>query len=395
MKQLSQADLKDKRVLLRAGFDVPVEDGKVVDTSRIDAIVPTMKYILDAGASLVIMAHQGRPGGKPDSAFSQKPLVPVLKERLGVDVQFVASCIGAEAQKAADVLGSGQVLLLENLRYEAGEKKNDPELAKELASLADVYVNDAFSNCHRAHASMVGVPKLLPSYMGLQLAKEVEHLSKVNADPARPLALIISGAKIETKIPVIEHFLSIGDDVLVGGCIANTFIAASGFDVGESRYDEQFVTKAQEIMLESEKSENAVVHVPSDAVVATDPSEQAEKVDLPVEDVGGDMKIFDIGKVTIERYIEVIEKSETIIWNGPLGLYELNRFSHATKRIAEAVAAASARGAVTIVGGGDTLDFHRRYDYSLDAYTFVSTGGGSMLELIAGQSLPALEALAS
>ena len=395
MKQLSQANLKGKRVLLRAGFDVPMEDGKVVDTSRIEAIVPTMKHILDAGASLVIMAHQGRPGGKPDPAFSQKPLVPVLKELLGVDVQFAESCIGPETQKAAAALKPGQVLLLENLRYEAGEKKNDPELAKELASLADIYVNDAFTNCHRAHASMVGVPKLLPSYMGIQLEAEVEHLSKVNTDPARPLVLIISGAKIGTKIPIIEYFLSTGDSVLVGGCIANTFIAARGFDVGESRYEEQFIVKAQEIMLESEKSGNAVVHVPCDSVVATDVSEQAEKVNLPVENVSGDMKIFDIGKVTIERYIEVIEKSETIIWNGPLGLYELNRFSHATKRIAEAVAAASARGAVTIVGGGDTLDFHRRYDYSLDAYTFVSTGGGSMLELIAGQSLPALEALAS
>jgi len=395
MKQLSQAALKGKRVLLRAGFDVPMENGKVADTSRIEAIVPTMKHILSSGASLIIMAHQGRPSGKPDLAFSQKPLVPVLKKLLGADVQFAERCVGEETQKTAAALKPGQVLLLENLRFEEGEKKNDPALAKDLASLADLYVNDAFTNCHRAHASMVGVPKHLPSYMGLQLAAEVAHLTKVNEHPTHPVVLIISGAKMETKVPVIEHFLSKGDDILLGGCIANTFIAARGFDVGESKYEAQFTEKAQEIMLESEKPAHAVVHVPRDVVVASDPLGQAEKANLPVEDISGDMKIFDIGKVTVERYISVIEKAETVIWNGPLGLYESNRFSHATKRIAEAVAAAAKRGAVAIVGGGDTIDFHVRYHYPLNAYTFVSTGGGAMLEMIAGQPMPALEALAA
>ncbi|MDD3897200.1 MAG: phosphoglycerate kinase [Candidatus Peribacteraceae bacterium] len=394
MKNLVDATLKGKRVLLRAGFDVPLEGGKVVDTSRIEALLPTMRFILKAGASLVIMAHQGRPKGKPDPAFSQQPLVPILRKLLKAkEVQFAKSCTGKETLKAAQSLKPGEVLLLENLRFDEREKKNDPSFARELAALGDVYVNDAFTNCHRAHASMVGVPALLPAYAGLQLAEEVSHLSVINEHPGHPIALIISGAKMETKVPVIRHFLDKGDDILLGGCIANTFIAARGFDIAESKYEAQFVEEAQEIMLESEKEENAMVHVPRDAVVASAASEDAVKLNLPVENITGDMKILDIGKVTVERYVQVLQRAETIIWNGPLGLYELNRFSHASKRVAEAVAAAAKRGATTIIGGGDTIDFHTRYNYSMDAYTFVSTGGGAMLEFISGKKLPAIEAL--
>jgi phosphoglycerate kinase len=370
-----------------------MEHGKVVDDSRIQAVLPTMKAIIDGGASLILIAHQGRPKDKPDPVFSQKPLVPVLQKLLEVDVAFVDSCTGEAAAEAAAALKPRQVLLLENLRFDPREKKNDPGFAKELAAIADLYVNDAFTNCHRNHASMVGVPKLLPSFIGLQLEEEIQHLSTVMDDPARPLTLIISGAKMETKIPVIEHFLDHGDDVLLGGCVANTFIAARGFDIGESKHEAEWIEKCQELMLEADKAPQANIHLPRDVVVASEASETADKLDLPVEDVQGDMTIYDIGKVSIERYIAVIEKSETIIWNGPLGLSELNRFSHATKRIAEAVAAASKRGAVTVLGGGDTIDFHGRYRYPLDVYTYVSTGGGAMLEFIGGKELPALVAL--
>lgn len=390
---LKDAPLRGKRVLVRAGFDVPIEGGKVVDTSRITALLPTMQMILKGGASLILMAHQGRPKDKSDPAFSQKPLVPVLETLLKTKVTFADSCTGDATKSAATALKPGEVLLLENLRFDPREKKNDPAFAKELASLADLYVNDAFTNCHRAHSSMVGVPHLLPSFMGLQLEQEVRHLSKVTEDPEKPVALIISGAKMETKIPVIEHFLNKGDDVLIGGCIANTFIAARGFDVGSSRYEEEWMEKCQELMLESEIAGKAKIHVPRDVVVATEATEAATKLDLPVEDIEGDMAIYDIGKVSIERFIAVIGRAKTIIWNGPLGLYELNRFSHATKRIAEAVADACAGGATAILGGGDTIDFHTRYDYPIDAYTYVSTGGGAMLEFIGGKELPALKAL--
>jgi phosphoglycerate kinase len=394
---LKEAKLKDKKVLLRAGFDVPMEGGKITDISRIEAVVPTMKAILKGGAALIIMAHQDRPKGERVPDMSQKPIVPVLEKLLKTTVQFCDQCRGPEAKKAAAALKPGEVLLLENLRYEKEEDSKDPAkrepFAKELASLADIYVNDAFTNCHRDHASMTGVPKLLPSYMGLGLEQEVTHLSKAVDDPRHPLTLIVSGAKIETKVPVIEYFLDKGDDVLLGGCIANTFIAARGFEVGASKYEEDQMEKAQEIMLEGEKTELADVHVPRDVVVATEATDTAEKLDLPLENVMGDMMILDVGKVTIERYRKIIEKSGTIIWNGPLGMYELNRFSHASKRIAEAIRDATAKGAVSIIGGGDTVDFLQKYGYPVSDFTFVSMGGGAMLDFISGKELPALKVL--
>jgi phosphoglycerate kinase len=392
-RTLKDVNLKGRRVMLRAGFDVPIEKGRVIDTERIEAMLPTIKHILKSGASLVIIAHQGRPKGKVMKEFSQKPIVAVLEKLLKKKVAFASSCTGPDAEKKAAALKIGEILLCENLRFDKGEEGNDPAFAKKLAKLGHVYVNDAFTNAHRKHASMVALAKLLPSCMGLQMEQEVTHLSNVLGDPRRPVTLIVSGAKMETKIPVIEHFLSKGDDILLGGAIANTFIAARGFDVARSKYEEEFVDKAQELMLEADKREKADIHVPRDAVVATAPSESASKLDLPLEDVVGDMCIFDIGKVTIKRYVDIIAKSGTVVWNGPVGMYEFNRFSHATKRIAEAVAAATKRGAVTIVGGGDTLDFHKRYRYPLGAYTFVSTGGGAMLEFVAGKPFASLAVL--
>lgn len=392
-KLLKEASLKGKRVLLRAGFDLPMDDGKVTDTTRVEAILGTMKHILNEGATLVILAHQGRPKDAPDPAFSQAPIVPILQKFLGVPVHFAKDCIGPEAEKTVTAAKPGEVVLLENLRFHKGEKKNDPEFAAALAALGDVYVNDAFTNCHRVHASMVGVPKLLDAYMGLTLEQEVKHLTAVTEHPEHPLTLIVAGSKMETKVPVIQRFLEKGDSILVGGCIANTLIAGRGFDVGASRYDEEGMELAQELMLESEKEGRAKIIVPRDAVVASELSETAEKVDLPVEDIVGDMCIFDIGKVTVERYIDIIKASKMIVWNGPVGVYEYNRFSHATKRLAEAVAEATKQGAVSIIGGGDTIDFHLKYNYPLSAYTFVSMGGGAMLEFVSGKKFEALSVL--
>lgn len=391
---LSEANLKGKRVLLRAGFDLPMSpSGTVEDITRVEAIQKTMKFIIDSGAILIILAHQGRPKDAPDPAFSQKPIVDVLKKILKTTVYFASDCIGPDAEKTVAKAKPGEVVLLENLRFHPGEKKNDRAFSKALAALGDIYVNDAFTNCHRVHASMVGVAKILPSYMGFNLEQEIKHLSIALEKPERPLTLIIAGSKMETKVPVIERFLEKGDHILVGGCIANTLIAARGFDVGASKYDEQGIELAQTLMLESAKESRAKIHVPRDVVVANELSETAVKLDLPVEDILGDMAIYDIGKVTIDRYIEAIESSKLIVWNGPLGVYEYNRFSHATKRIAEAIAAATSRGATTLIGGGDTVDFHLKYGYSLSAYSFVSMGGGAMLEFIAGKKFEALGVL--
>jgi phosphoglycerate kinase len=387
---LSEADISGKRVLLRAGFDLPIEDGVVTDCSRVEALVPTMQYVLAHGASLILMAHQGRPKGKPVPEFSQKPLIPVLEKLLGTTVHFADSCTGEATRALTSSLKAGDVLLLENLRYDEREEKNDPDFAKELAELGDVYVNDAFTNCHRAHASMVGIPALIPSYMGLQLAEEVVHLSKVVDAPARPLVLIISGAKMETKVPVIEFFLSKGDDVLLGGAIANTFIAAEGHNVGASLFEAQFGESAREML---SRVGGARIHVPTDAVVATEASDQAESHTVSINDIPSDRAIYDVGEKTISSYVQAIDAASTIVWNGPLGVYEKSQFSNASKRVADALARATKRGAVTIIGGGDTIDLHTRYGLPIDAYTFVSTGGGAMLEFVSGRTLPALAAL--
>lgn len=391
---LKDADLQGKRVLLRAGFDVPVEDGKVTDETRVEAIQETMTWILNHGASLILMAHQGRPKGKADPEFSQKPLVPVLKKLLGRDIQFADSCTGPQTLKMAKALKPGEVLLLENLRYDAREEGNDEAFGKELAALGDVYVNDAFTNCHRAHASMVRVPAILPHYMGLQLEQEVRHLSKVLEDPKRPLTLIISGVKLETKIPVIEKFLAFGDDVLLGGAVANTFLAACDMNVAKSKFEPERIEAAQNMMLQAEEEGHADIHIPTDVIVAAEPTEGASSQNVPAEGVKGELSIFDLGTKTLEDYCSTIEQSGTIVWNGPLGMMEVEKFAESSKRVAEAIKRATAKGAISVIGGGDTIDFHTRYGLPLDAYTFVSTGGGAMLEFMSGEELPALAALA-
>jgi len=384
-------------VLLRAGFDVPIENGEVQDTTRIEALVPTMKHIIDGGGKLIIMAHQGRPKAKRVPEMSQKPLVSVLDKLLSVSVKFCSQCRGEEAKKMINELSEGEVLLLENLRYEKEEKSKDEterdSFGKELAELGDIYVNDAFTNCHRDHASMTSVPKFLPGCMGFAVQSELEGLSKAIEDPKRPVTLIISGAKIETKVPIIKNFMNHGDNVLVGGCIANTLIVARGFNVGKSKYDDKFVNLAKDLMLEGESEDNADIHIPFDSVVAAKATEDAEKINVPSEEIAEDMAIFDVGEKTIEGYKEIIAASGTIVWNGPMGVYEIDGFSNATRCIADAVKEATEKGAVSIIGGGDTLDFHDRYDYPMDKYTFVSSAGGAMLDFVAGKKLPALEAL--
>ncbi len=394
---LKDQNLSGKRVLLRAGFDVPIENGEVQDTTRIEALVPTMKHIIDGGGKLIIMAHQGRPKAKRVPEMSQKPLVSVLDKLLSVSVKFCNQCRGDEAKEMVNELSEGEVLLLENLRYEKEEKSKDEterdSFGKELAELGDIYVNDAFTNCHRDHASMTSVPKFLPGCMGFAVQSELEGLSKAIEDPKRPVTLIISGAKIETKVPIIKNFMNHGDNVLVGGCIANTLIVARGFNVGKSKYDDKFVNLAKDLMLEGESEDNADIHIPFDSVVAAKATEDAEKINVPSEEIAEDMAIFDVGEKTIEGYKEIIAASGTIVWNGPMGVYEIDGFSNATRCIADAVKEATEKGAVSIIGGGDTLDFHDRYDYPMDKYTFVSSAGGAMLDFVAGKKLPALEAL--
>ncbi len=390
-RTLLGTELSGKRVLLRAGFDVPIENGIVTDISRIEAAIPTMRQVLDNGAALIIMAHQDRPKGKVVPDMSQQPLVPILEKLLGIPVRFASSCVGEETKAMIQALSPREVLLLENLRYDAREEKNDVAFAKELASYADIYVNDAFTNCHRTHASMVAVAQLLPAYMGVQLQQEVEHLLPIVESPRHPLTLIICGAKIETKLPVIEHFLKKGDHILVGGAIANTFLAAQGYHVASSLYEADFIPTAQELLQQSGNG-NAQIHIPTDVVTATAPDAMAT-MHRSVNAIAEGSAVFDVGEETVQSYGDIIAASSMVVWNGPLGMYESEVFANASKKIAAAMMDAATKGAITIIGGGDTIDFHTRYSLPMTGYTFVSTGGGAMLEFISGKTLPALEVL--
>jgi phosphoglycerate kinase len=391
---LADLSIRGRRVILRAGFDVPVDNGVVTDDSRVRAILPTMKAILDGGASLVILAHQGRPKGKPLPEFSQRPLVPVLEKLLGCAVLFADTPSGPQTTDMAHALKPGQVLLVENLRYDPREEKNDPGFGRELAELGDLYINDAFTNCHRAHASMVQIPAILPGAIGLQLEEETTQLSRVIERPARPLVLVVSGAKMETKVPIIENFLDSADHIILGGAIANTFLAAKGFPIGGSLYEKEFIARAQDIMKKSEEGKHALVHLPVDVVTATSPDEAASAVNVSVDAVMEGTCIYDLGTKSIDRAIACIEKAGMVVWNGPLGYFEVERFAEGSMRLAKAIAEGTAkRGLLSILGGGDTIDLHERFKLPMDEYTFVSTGGGAMLEFVAGKSLPALSAL--
>ena len=390
-------DIAEKRVLVRVDHNVTYDEhGVLKDDQKLRVTIPTIEFLLKKKAKVILMTHVGRPKGKVDETLRTGPIAMHLKtlSKNIKTVKNVRETIGPTVESAVETLKPGEILYLENVRFDPGEEKNDPAFIEAIASLADFYVNEAFPSLHiYEEASTCGVANALPAFAGFHLLKEVEHLRKVTEDPRRPLVLIMSGAKMETKIPVIERFLDIADDILLGGCIANTFIAARGFNVGKSKYEDAYRENAQKFMLEGEKEEKADIHVPRDVVVATRADAQAVKIDLPVEDIEGDMAIFDIGKVTTQRYVNLIQKAGSIIWNGPLGLYEVEQFSHATQHIADAILAATKdRGIISIVGGGDTIDFHTLYDYSLDGYTFVSMGGGAMLEFLSG-TLPALEIL--
>lgn len=389
VRRFESLDYNAKRVLLRAGFDVPIEDGVVVDTARIDALKDTMLAIVAKG-SLVIMAHQGRPKGKSVPEESQRPLVPVLEKLLGRPVAFAESCVGPATLAMAKALKQGEVLLLENLRYDAREEANDPAFAAELASLADVYVCDAFSNAHRVHASMVGVPKLLPSAMGLQMQKEVDNLSRV-FDAKEGVCVIVSGAKLETKVPVIHAFVGKADTIVVGGAIANTFLAAQGKPIGKSLSDPSEVPTAASII----GSAKGALLLPADVVVAEGPNKPHTARRCMVDDVTPADVILDLGPESAKRIADAIMGAKIVVWNGPLGYAESEAFSASTVVTAHALVKATSMGTFSVVGGGDTLEIHARYGLPLDRYSFVSTGGGAMLDFLAAGDVPALAALRS
>ena len=388
LRTVDQADVAGRRVLVRNDFNVPLEDGKVTDDLRVRAAVPTLRWLLDHGARVICCSHLGRPKGKRDPKYSLEPVRQVLAEHLGVDVGFVDDVAGDQARQAAEGLGDGQVLLLQNLRYEPGEEKNDPELADRLAALAEVYVDDAFGAAHRAHASVVGVAERLPAYAGYLLAGEVKELSRLLEDPERPFAAVLGGSKVSDKLAVLDNLLGRVDSLVVGGGMCFTFLAAQGHEIGDSLFEPDQVDAVRRL-LETAKRQGKPVLLPTDVVVAREVSEDAEAKTVAADGIEPGWKGLDIGPATAMAFAGAVADARTVFWNGPMGVFELVPFAAGTKAVAEAVAAADG---YTVVGGGDSAAALAELGLA-DRVDHLSTGGGASLELLEGKTLPGVAAI--
>ena len=388
---IEDIDLKGKRVFIRADFNVPLDDNlKVTDDRRIRSTLPTINYAIDEGATVIISSHFGRPKGKRDPRFSLAPVAKRLQRLLNKEVLFAPDCVGSQVESLVAKMKGGDVLLLENLRYHSEEEKNDEEFARAPASLADVYINDAFGTAHRAHASIVGVPKFLQSAAGFLLKKEVEYLKGAIENPVRPFVAILGGAKVSGKINVLENLVNKVDKVLIGGGMAFTFIKAMGYEVGRSLAEEDMLETAQRIRRKL-KETGIKFYLPVDCVIAQDKESGEETKIIPTLEIPKGWAALDIGPATVKLFSEALHDAKTILWNGPMGMFEIDAFSRGTFAIAHAVADAYA---LTIVGGGDTdLAVHRAG--VSDAISFISTGGGATLQLLEGKELPGIAVLAN
>ncbi|MGA7087713.1 MAG: phosphoglycerate kinase [Candidatus Dormiibacterota bacterium] len=387
---LDDIDPSGKRILLRVDFNVPISsDGGLGDESRIVAALPTIRELLSRGAAVIIATHLGRPGGKVDPALSTRPLAGALERLLGVPVAWVSDCVGPVVEERARALAPGQVLMLENLRFHAGEEENDPEFSRRLAALADIYVDDAFATAHRAHASTEGVAHYLPAVAGRLMASEIANLSAILDNPQRPLLGIIGGSKLSTKLGLLGHLVDQVDWLCLGGAMAATFLKAADLEVGRSIVEEDFQDQALAVVRQAAER-HVDLQLPIDVVVAPSPQAQVDQVAVKaVGELGGDDMILDIGPGTAARWSEMARKAGTIVWNGPLGLYENHLFAAGTETVAKAVAASSA---MSITGGGDLQAAISSLGLE-QGFTHVSTGGGATLEFLEGRELPGVAAL--
>lgn len=384
-KTLKDVDVKGKKVLMRVDFNVPIKDGVISDDTRIQAALPSIKYLLEQNAALILSSHLGRPKGTQDPKFSLKPVAEYLDKLIDNPVKFASDCVGPVAADAAKTLGAGEVLVLENTRYHAGEKKNDPEMAKQLASLAEVFINDAFGTAHRAHASNVGVADYLPAAAGFLLEKEIKYLGAAIAEPKRPFVAILGGAKISDKIGVIRNLLDQADQILIGGGMANTFFQAQGYPVADSLVEEEALETARELLDQSGDK----LRLPVDVVIANAFDAEAESKQMDMGPIPDGWRILDIGTESVKNYAKVLADAGTVVWNGPMGVFEFPRFAKGTFGVADAVAASNA---TTIVGGGDSVSAIKKSGLA-DKITHISTGGGASLEMLEGKVLPGLAAL--
>lgn len=387
-RSLTDYPLAGRRALVRVDFNVPLDEGRVVDDTRIRAALPTITYLLDQGCSVVLMSHLGRPKGQVVEDLRLTPVAARLAELLGRPVATTADCVGPEAARAAAALRRGEVLMLENLRFHDEETANDPGFAQQLASLGEVYVNDAFGAAHRAHASTEGVTHFLPAVAGLLMTKELEVLGRLLREPARPFVVVLGGLKVSDKIGVIRHMLSTADTVLIGGAMANAFLAAKGFEVGASKGAGDEVAVAREILAEAASTHGRLV-IPDDVVVAQEAAAGAETRVVPADGISAGEMALDIGPQTVAEFTRLLRGAGTIYWNGPMGLFEIAELAAGTRAVGEAIAGAAA---VTVAGGGDTVAAVRAFGLE-GRLTHVSTGGGASMEFLEGRALPGVEAL--
>jgi phosphoglycerate kinase len=385
---IEDIDVSGKRVLMRVDFNVPLDEGRVRDDSRIRAAVPTIENLVSRGARVVLVSHLGRPGGKPDPDLKMDPVAARLSEILNREVRKLDQVCGPEVNKTISGMKEGDVLLLENVRFEKGEEENDPSFARQLSLAVDIFVNDAFGTAHRAHASTEGVASHIPAVAGLLMKKEIEELSRSLEAPGRPFTAILGGAKVSDKINVIRRFLKLADNLLVGGGMANTLLAASGHDLGASFYEKDLVAEASDLLAESKESRCRLL-LPVDLVVTEKLESGSPYRVMAPENIAGDWKAVDIGPETAEQFSKEVSKSDMIVWNGPLGVFEVPPFDRGTAEIAKAIAGSCA---YSVVGGGDLVAALEALDLSGEI-SFISTGGGATLEFWEGKELPGISVL--
>lgn len=387
-KTITDINVQGKKVLMRVDFNVPMQEGKITDDKRIRAALPSIQYLIEQGARVILMSHFGRPKGQVNDAFRMDPIAKRLGELLGKSVQKVDDCIGAEVATTAEALEAGEVLLLENVRFYAEEEKNDPEFAENLASLGEIYVNDAFGTAHRAHASTTGVADYLPAVSGFLMEKELDFLGGAVEEPKRPFVAILGGAKVQDKIAVIESLLTKVDSLIIGGGMAYTFLKAQGYEIGKSLLDEDRLDFCREILAKA-KEEGVNLLLPVDIVVASEFGPDAENKVVSSKEIPADWEGLDIGPKTAKTFAEVIEKAGTVVWNGPMGVFEFEAFANGTKSVAQAMANSSA---ITVIGGGDSAAAVEQMGLA-EKMDHVSTGGGASLEFLEGKVLPGVAAL--
>ena len=391
-RTLDQADVKSRRVLLRVDLNLPMDNGRITDATRIERIAPTIHELVKKGARVILLAHFGRPKNGPDEANSLKAIAAALPEHLGVPVAFASDCIGAPAQDAVAKMKDGDVLLLENTRFHKGEEKNDKEFAASLATLGDLFVNDAFSAAHRAHASTEGLAHLLPAYAGRGMQAELDALTLALETPKRPVAAIVGGAKVSTKLELLGNLSRKVDYIIIGGGMANTFLAAQGKNVGKSLCEHDLVETARDIVVKAKEAKCEIV-LPTDAVVAKEFKAHAASRVVSVDDVADDEMILDMGPRSVVEVERVLAACKTLVWNGPFGAFEMQPFDAGTNAVAKVAADLTKKGAlVTVAGGGDTVAALNHAGVA-DDFTYVSTAGGAFLEWMEGKPLPGVEVL--